>query len=192
MTSVSVQKDLLASGSTDKLAQVWNLRTKTKLWQFQHEDTVQCVQLHGNWLITCSHDESTRIWDLGKGKQIHRLEQSGRCQNSDISPNKSLLAIACRNELVLWDILKSRTIEYFNLGPMLCDVRFNPSGTRIIVGLLDGEVFKIDLVSDAKNEEDVYDMYGLDRSPSQMSSNSETKTKRRFKLVRKMFKKCSN
>ena len=139
-----VQGNLIASGSTDKSTQVWNMQTRTKLWQFQHEDKVFCVQLHENWLITCSLDKSTRIWDLGDGKQIHKLEQSGRCVNLDISPNKSLLAIASDYELVLVDFAKVTKIKEFKLGTRIADVRFNRSGTRLVAGLLEGEVYKID------------------------------------------------
>ena len=148
VTSVSVQGDLIASGSQDESAQVWNMRTQQKLWHFRHDDEVNCVQLHENWLITCSDDKSTRIWDLGNGKLLHRLEQSNLCNNLDISPNKSLMAIATRDELVLLDLLKTKTIQKFNLGPRHNDVRFSPSGKRLVVGLSGGEVFKIDLVFD--------------------------------------------
>ena len=152
-----MQGDLVASGSTDESVQVWNMRQRQILWQFQHQGDVNCVKLHENWLISCSEDNSTRIWDLEYGKQIHRLEQSSPCNNFDISPDESLIAVATDYELVLLDFSKLTTIKKFKLRSSHMDVRFNQSGSRLIVGIDGGEVFKIDLVFDSENEE----QYGL-------------------------------
>ena len=152
VNSVSVQGGLIASGSVDKSAQVSNMQTRTKLWQFQHKDKVWCVQLHEDWLITCGNDKSTKIWDLGDGKKLHELEQSSPCWNFDISSNKSLLAIASEYELVLLDFSKITEIKKFVLGTHeneLEDMRFNQSGTKLVAGLHEGEVFKIDLIFDS-------------------------------------------
>ena len=163
------------------------MQTKQKLRHFQHEDVVICVQLHENWLITCSVDKSTRIWDLGDGKQIKKFEQSDKCGNLDISPSKLLLAIASGHELVLVDISKTTKIKEFKLGTGILDVRFNQSGTRLIVGLHEGEVFKIDLIFDSEKEE--YDTYQVDKSSSQMQSSSKSCNSKGLKLFRKLFKK---
>ena len=182
MNSVSVQGDLVSSGSEDKSAQVWNMRTKQKLWQFQHEDKVWCVQLHENWLISCSNDKSTRIWDLGDGKQIHRFGQSSPCGKFDISPDKSLLAIICTDQLVLLDFSKGTRIKRLNLGWNHTDVRFNPSGTRLIVGLFEGEVFKVDMAFDSETDEE-YEVYSPERSFHRIGPSYKNKDKKGSKAT---------
>ena len=136
----------MASGSANKTVQVWNMRTKQKLWHLQHEDKVKCVQLHDKYLITCCYDKSTRIWDIETGKVIQKLVHPGKCYNCDLSPNKTLLAVASLTAVVLWDFKNATKIKEFKLGAKIADVRFNQDGTRLVAGLHEGEVFKIDLI----------------------------------------------
>ena len=116
VTSVNVKGNLVASGSHDKEVQVWNMRRKQKVWQFGHEDKVFCVQLHDKYLITCCNDKSTRIWDIETGKVIHKLVHPRRCNNCDLSPNKTLLAVASDTAVVLWDFKNATKIKEFKLG----------------------------------------------------------------------------
>ena len=146
MNSVNVKGNLVASGSDDKTVQIWNMRTKQKLWQFQHGDEVNCVQLHDKYLITCCDDKLTRIWDIETGKVIHKLDHPGWCSNCDLSPNKTLLAVASDTAVVLWDFKNATKIKEFKLGKYIHDVKFNRDGTRLVAGLYEGEVFKIDLI----------------------------------------------
>ena len=113
------------------------------LWELEHRDKVWSTILRDNQVITCCEDESVRVLALESGEELHRLEHPGSCYNADLSPDKSLLAVACESSVVLWDIRNVVKIEQFDLGPGIVDLRFNPSGDKIIVGLHDGQVFKI-------------------------------------------------
>ena len=62
VTSVSVQGNLIASGSDDKLAQVWNMETQRKLWQFEHEDEVYYP--HGKFI---KYQKATKIQSVWRG-----------------------------------------------------------------------------------------------------------------------------
>ena len=151
MVCVSVKGNLLASGSKDKTVQVWDMETKTRVAQFQHENEVWCVQFHNNWLITCSLDKTVRIWDVEAQKEIHKLPHSTYCKNFDLSPDKTLLAVACDGSVVLWDFKNMARIKEFKFRKDICDARFNPAGNKLIVGALIGDVYKIDLAFDSKN-----------------------------------------
>ena len=144
-----MQDNLLASGSEDKTVQVWNMQTKKKLAQFQHEDQVLRVQFHNNWLITL--DKSVKIWDEKTAKVLHSLSHSASCRNFDLNPDRTLLAVACKNAVVLWDFKTVTKIEEFVFEKQIRNTRFNPAGNKLIVGALDGEVYKVDLVFDSNN-----------------------------------------
>ena len=150
-----MQGSLLAIGFDDGMVQVWNLETHSKVTQFNHDQTVNCVQLQNKQLISCSNDGATIICDLDKLEEVHKLSHNGACNNFDVSPNKTILAVACRRAVVLWDLKNGTKIKEFKLGHRINDLRFNPAGDRIAVGSYDGRVFKIDLAYDygEENEE---------------------------------------
>ena len=152
---MSMQGNLLASGSEDKTVQVWNMETKSKVWELKHEEEVICVQLHDKRLISSSDDKMTRIWNLDTGKEIHGLVHEDPCTNFDLSPDKTILAVGCMSGVVLWDFRNAKKLKEIKLGQHANDLRFNPTGNRLVVGLDDGRVFKIDLAYEYgdKNEE---------------------------------------
>ena len=142
---VLLKNNLVVSSSTDGAVKVWDMEKHEQLWELDHEDKVWDAVLRDNQLITCCEDMSVRILDLLSGNQLHRLEHPGACVNCDLSPNKSLLAVACSCAVVLWNLKTIVKIKQFELGSVINDVRFSPSGDRLIVGLQDGEIFKIDM-----------------------------------------------
>ena len=144
MGSVSVEGDLLASGSDDEKVQVWNMQTNRKVAQFQIGNKVTCVKLHKNRVISSSLDQSVKIWDVYT-HQLCNLSHTNACYNFDLNPDKTVLAVACKTAVVLWDYEKAKKIKEFNLGKNMCDVRFNPAGNTLVAGSDDGRVFKIDL-----------------------------------------------
>ena len=88
-----------------------------------HEDVVSCVQLHENWLIICSVDKSTRIWDLGDGKLIHKLEQSGYYPGDSVATSISAQTNHCWRWLLITSLCysicrKQRKSWSWNLVPI--------------------------------------------------------------------------
>ena len=137
--------NLIISGSHDKTVQVWNMERHEKLWELNHGDLVKSTILRDDQVVTCCADKTVRVLALDSGEELHRLEHPGSCVNADLSPNKSLLAVACKSAVILWDIRKAVKIEQFDLGSTINDVGFNPTGDKLIVGLHEGEVYKIEL-----------------------------------------------
>ena len=116
-----------------------------KLWQSDHGAIVWSIILRDDQVITCCNNKTVRVFTLQNGQELHCLEHPGPCYNADLSPNKSLMAVACDSAVVLWDIRNGVKIEQFDLGSDINDVQFNPSGDKLVVGLSDGQVFKIEM-----------------------------------------------
>ena len=165
------------------------MRTKQKLWQFDHEDNVYCVQLHDTYLITCSADKSARIWDIETGKLIHKLAHSASCGNCDLSPNRTLLAVASDTAVVLWDFKKATKIKEFKLGELIVDVRFNRDGTTLVVGLKYGQIFKIDLMFDSEGAktQSKYDEY-----EEYHEYNENNQSAKKVSKLAKFFRRLKN
>ena len=81
---ISVQGNLLASGSMDNSVEVTDMEKNEQLFKFQHDDSVTCVKLSGRRLITGGRDGTVRIWSLDTGKQIDKLVSKSKCQNFDL------------------------------------------------------------------------------------------------------------
>ena len=58
------------------------------------------------------------------------------------------MVVAFNYELILWDLYKESKTKLAELKN-INDVRFNPAGSRVVVGLYEGDVYKVDLGLDA-------------------------------------------
>ena len=121
------------------------MEKQKKLWELNHGDEVWGTILRDDQLITCCRDKSVRVLALQSGELLNKLDQSDYCYNADLSPNGSLLAVACSSVVALWDIRKAVKIKEFDLGLRVNDLQFNPSGDKLIVGLHEGDIFKIEM-----------------------------------------------
>ncbi len=71
--SISPDSNLVASGSRDKSAKIWELSTGREVRSFLgHEGSVNCIDFtpDGKWMITSSGDKTAKIWEVSTGKEI--------------------------------------------------------------------------------------------------------------------------
>ena len=145
VNGVVVEQNLAISFSHDKIVRVWDMEKHEKIWEFVHGNKVYAAIVRDSQVITSCCDKIVRVLALENGEELHRLDHPDECHNIDLSPNKSLLAVACSSAVVLWDMNKLVKIKQFDLGRDVHDLRFNPSGLTLIVGLHNGEIFKIEM-----------------------------------------------
>eukprot|EP00741_Cyanophora_paradoxa_P001341 tig00000480_g1297.t1 len=84
---------ILASGSRDKTARIWDIATgQCRQVLRGHDNWVRSVVVHpsGKYLLTSSDDKSVRVWDLSSGKALRTLQEAH-------SHFVSCLAINCRS-----------------------------------------------------------------------------------------------
>ena len=156
--SLSVQGNLVASGSWDKTVQVWNMETNENLWDFGYEFRVTCVKLQDNWLVSSATTQTgskheIRVCNVETGEELHRISEVSWCSNFDINPSMTVLAVACE-KVILWDLKTATKIKEFNLLGDIFDLKFNPAGDKLIVGSRGGEVSIIELKFDFSNEDE--------------------------------------
>ena len=143
VTSVDVQNVIVASGSIDYKIQVWNMKTSLKLFEVAHEGWVRCVKIVDEMLVSCG-DQTIRIWNLKNGNLLHTLYFPSWCYNFDLNSEKTLLAVAHVKGVSIYNFSSRSKLMEIELDTA-SDVRFNESGTRLIVSQHDGKIFKIDL-----------------------------------------------
>lgn len=99
VVSVAVSSDSLyvATGSKDKSAKLWELRTGRELRSFLgHSMTVTCVQFTPDrkFLITGSNDKTLRIWQLTDGKEVAVITTPNIITDLAIEPSGKFFAAA--------------------------------------------------------------------------------------------------
>lgn len=71
--AISPDSNLVATGSRDKSAKLWELSTGREVRSFLgHEGSVNCMDFSrdGKYLITSSSDRTAKIWEIKTGKEI--------------------------------------------------------------------------------------------------------------------------
>ena len=85
---------LLATGSTDHTARLWDTTTRRETARLEHDDSVVSVAFHPQrpWLATGSKDGSARLWNLADGTLLRRIEGHDEMRAVLFSPNGRYLA----------------------------------------------------------------------------------------------------
>jgi len=134
---------LLATGSRDRTARIWNAGTGRLLHTLQHQGYVLDEQFSrdGRSLLTASQDGAAYVWDVATGqRQLLLVGATGAINAAAFSPDGSRIVTAS-------DDLLAR-IYYGADGRLLAplaghheavtSVEFDPSGRAIVTGSSDG------------------------------------------------------
>lgn len=90
----SADSRLLATGSNDHTARLWDTATGRETARLAHDDSVVSVAFHPQrpWLATGSSDGSARLWNLTDGMLLRRIEGHEEMRAVLFSPNGRYLA----------------------------------------------------------------------------------------------------
>jgi COMPASS component SWD3 len=150
--------NVLASGSFDESARIWDVRTGSCFRALPaHSEPVTSVQFHndGSFLATGSYDGLVRLWDPSLGQCLKTIQEEGvppvACLR--FSPGgKHILTASLDGKLRLWDYVASkrlRTYEGHANHLIAASAGFVVTGGRqaVICGSEDGQPFLWDVRS---------------------------------------------
>ena len=130
----------MASGGDDESVKLWDMRHQQQLWQVKHDDTVRCVKVHGEVVISASTDETVKLWNRNDGRLLDTLQHDDYCYNFDVRDN--VLVVAARDGVYIWSLNDRRKIKKINLWNVE-DVKIQQR--TIIAGCQNGEVHQIEM-----------------------------------------------
>jgi DNA-binding beta-propeller fold protein YncE len=127
---------LVASGSNDSTAKVWDARTGEKIHTLRaHGSTVIHVAFHpaGKRLATAAGDQTIRIWDVATGAEIRTLK--GGDSWVAYSPDGKRLASAGEDGLIrIWDADSGEPVSTFgDRRHPVESLAYRPDGRRMAV-----------------------------------------------------------
>jgi WD40 repeat protein len=136
---------LLASGSNDLTARLWNAQTGRLLHVLPHRGYVleETFSRDGRSLVTSSSDGAAYVWDVATGqRELLLVGATGAMEAAAFSPDGSEIATASADKLA--------RIYYSQDGRLLAplagaansvtSIGFDPSGRTIVTGSSDGTV----------------------------------------------------
>lgn len=108
--------------------------------QMKLDDEVNCVAFHNDMVISASDDKMVRVWETRTGKLMHTLTHPTSCRNFEISPDKTILAVAHNDDggVQFWCMNSWKKLGAVKLGKTV-DLKFVNS-REVIAGNTLGEV----------------------------------------------------
>ena len=145
-----VTEVLLATGSGDTTARVWDVATGGEFALLSHEAPVVLTEFSpdGRYLATGCSDGTFRLWDarlesdvwfrgehgesvryLRAGEELLRLEHGGRAWDLAFSPDGSYLAtVSSERPVQIWSTKSGREVQRLPTVEKFYDVAFGPEG----------------------------------------------------------------
>ena len=144
VSSVTFSPDgkLLATGSSDNTAKVWEMPSGNLIATMRHDGSVFSVTFSpdGKLLATGSDDNTAKVWEMPSGNLIAKLEHDGFVKSVAFSPDGKLLATASNlrkytiSEAKVWEMSTGNLIAKLRHTDYVSSVTFSPDEKLLVTG----------------------------------------------------------
>ena len=164
----------VVSGSTDKMAQVWDIRSGKPIKSFIHDGSVNSVafSLDGTQIVSGSSDKMAQVWDIRSGKPIKSFIHEDSVNSVAFSPGGTQIVSGSSDSVRVWDIKSGRLIKHFKHEDSVNSVAFSPNGTQIVSGSTDRTIGiwnleNIDIDTDINKLNSIIKLNDMDKTQKQ-------------------------
>jgi WD40 repeat protein len=131
---------LLATGSDDHTAQLWEVASGREVSRVTHDDWVWWLAFSpdGQTLATASQDGTARLWEVASRQERARFTHGGTVWTIAFSPDGRLVATASYDQTArLWEVASEQEHARFAYDDEVLGVAFSPDGRLLAVGSAD-------------------------------------------------------
>jgi WD40 repeat protein/transcriptional regulator with XRE-family HTH domain len=136
---------VLATGSDDKTARIWDVATGETIRVFSgHTGEVYGVVFSpdGKYLLTGSSDTTVRLWDVATGETVQIFSgHTGDVDAGDFSPNGKTIVTAGSSDLTarIWDVASGQTLHILTgHSELVIRAVYSPDGKYVLTASVDG------------------------------------------------------
>ncbi|DBA02066.1 TPA: hypothetical protein N0F65_000313 [Lagenidium giganteum] len=149
----------LVSGGQDAILRIWKVEIETaasaadsaekrilepepeRSYQGHTMPIVDVSWSRSNFILSASMDKTVRLWHISREDCLHVFQHPDSVPAVDFHPKEDryFLSGCFDNKARVWDIPDGCVVSYVQTPVMITAASFNPSGTRAIVGLLNGQ-----------------------------------------------------
>jgi WD40 repeat protein len=125
---------ILATGSNDKTARLWEISSGREVFQLMHDDAVVTVAFNstGTYLATGSKDGTARIASLEQSREVMKFKHEAEMREVAFSPSGTYLAgISTDGAIRLWDMAKQRMRRTWYRGAAGLGLAFSRDGKKL-------------------------------------------------------------
>jgi hypothetical protein len=127
----------LLTGSFDKTARLWDVRTGTELQRFQHNDYVNAVAFapDKSAVLTGSSDTAAQLWDVKTGAKLQRFRHDNYVTSVTFDPDGSAVLTGSGDKTVrLWNVKTGTELQRFQHDGYVTAVAFAPEKSAVLTG----------------------------------------------------------
>ena len=146
--AVSPDSNYVVTGSRDKSAKLWEIRTGREVRSFLgHEASVTCVAFSpdGKTLLTGSNDKTLRLWDILTGKETQAIATPDYIRCVAIDPHQKFFIYAGFSDssdgdsAMIYDFKTKKIIMKIAVSPDMgngsgVDIAISPDGKFVAIG----------------------------------------------------------
>ena len=189
VSAVAVSPDgtVIATGSLDRTAILWNVETGKELFQLKGTRsgiTAVAFTRDGKHLLTGSADRAAVLWATDTGREIRQFpNHKGTVTALASSPDDELLVVGIDNgQGVVWDVKSGRPLKPLDEhSKAVSAAAFAPGGDRVVLASLDRTLsvwnpIKGEKLTEFKKHDGPVGCVAFDASGNRVVSGSADKT----------------
>ncbi|XP_071964283.1 p21-activated protein kinase-interacting protein 1-like [Antedon mediterranea] len=137
--TIASSDNFLASGSTDEMIQLFNLKSNCELGSLMHhKGSISSLCFHDNkHMLSCSDDGTVCIWST-KDWDCHKVLRGHRSEVLSVAVHPSgklAMSVGKDKTLRTWNLIQGRSAYITNLKAVADLVLWNASGTKYMVAI---------------------------------------------------------